>query len=348
MASQYISDFIVDAGTWLRGVGRLKRIIVLFTISCFLCMTLGVVSAAANQTVFPAGVDMYTLNGQQQKMDAVNFIENGRVYVPVRYLANACGLYDGSIVWDAPSQTVTLQGNNQMLSLQAGNRQLVTAAGPVEMDVVPQVIGGRIYLPARWVAQYFGYIVEWDEPGHAVLVYLPGDDKPQVTPTQRILLVNKLKGLPQDYQPSLLVNFGDFQVSALLQQPLQQLYQAAAQQGIPIAMTSAYRSYAEQKTLFDERARLYGVAVTEATVGQPGYSEHETGLAVDIGGSAVTYRWLETNGPRFGFVLRYPRGKESITGYAYEPWHYRYLGMPVATFMQAKGILTLEEYLHIY
>lgn len=313
-----------------------------------LCMAVNAVSAAANQTVFLPGGDVYTLNGRQQKMDAVTFIENSRVFVPVRYLAYACGVRDGGISWDDFSRTVTLQGENQVLALQAGSNQLVTVDGPVEMDVVPQVISGRMYLPARWVAQYFGYTVEWDEPGNAVLVYLPVDGKPQVIPTQLILLVNKVQGLPEDFQTGPLVNFGTYQVSALLQQPLQQLYDTAAQQGIQITMTSAYRSYTEQKALFDEHARLYGLSVTEATVAPPGHGEHQTGLAVDIAGSDAAYRWLETNCPRFGFILRYPRGKEYITGYAYEPWHFRYVGVPVATFMQEKGISTLEEYLRIY
>ncbi len=329
------------------GVGRVKRV-ALCTITCILCLALDVVSIAANQTVFPTGGDVYILNGHQQKMDAVCFIENSRVFVPVRYLAYACELPDEGITWNGLSQTVTLKGRNQVLTLKAGSKRLVTAEGPLEMDVVPQVICGRIYLPARWVAQYIGYTVEWDAPGNAVLVYLPEDGRPQVIQIQQLLLVNKVNGLPQDFQPGSLVNFGSYQVAAQLQQPLQQLYDTAMQQGIYITVNSAYRSRTEQKALFDARVKLYGAEVAKETVGLPGHSEHETGLAVDFGGSAAVYQWLAANGPRYGFILRYPSGKEYITGYIYEPWHFRYIGTPVATFMQAKNILTLEEYVHNY
>ena len=326
----------------------MKKTAWLCMITCVLCLAVDVVSIAANQSVFPAGGDVYILNSHQRKMDAVCFIENNRVFVPVRYLAYACELPGEGVTWNELSQTVMLKGRNQVLMLKVGSNRLDTAEGPVEMDVVPQVIAGRIYLPARWVAQYFGYTVEWDAPAKAVLVYLPGDSRPQVLPTQQILLVNKVQELPQDFQPGPLVNFGSFKVAAQIQQPLQQLCDAAIQQGIHIAVNSAYRSRTEQKALFNARVKLYGAEVAQETVGPPGHSEHETGLAVDFGGDAVAYSWLEANGPRYGFILRYPNGKEYITGYTYEPWHFRYIGVPVATFMQAKDILTLEEFVHNY
>ena len=129
----------------------------------------------------------------------------------------------------------------------------------------------------------------------------------------------------------------------------------------PFSVTSGYRSCAYQGILFDtyvEQYRAQGFSEAEAvarvsrTTARPGESEHHTGLAVDMHDClAATVRfedspafaWLSENAWRFGFILRYPRGKEDITGYSYEPWHYRYVGRDHAKAIFDAG-LTLEEY----
>jgi len=119
---------------------------------------------------------------------------------------------------------------------------------------------------------------------------------------------------------------------------------------------SAYRSYATQVTVYDGWVSRLGQEAADATSARPGTSEHQTGLALDISpvplscalqacfGDTPQGRWLAENSWRFGFVLRYPEGSTPVTGYEYEPWHFRYVGVPLATEAHATGTATLEEF----
>ena len=158
-----------------------------------------------------------------------------------------------------------------------------------------------------------------------------------------ILVVNKHHALPRDY------GYGNDETaySALLQ-----LQQAAADNGFSIPLLSGYRSYDYQSDLYNQYVARDGVEAADRYSARPGYSEHQTGLAFDIGSIDNNYgytpagQWLAQNAHTYGFIIRYPEGKESITGYMYEPWHVRYLGKDVAQQVYARG-LTLEEFLQI-
>lgn len=138
------------------------------------------------------------------------------------------------------------------------------------------------------------------------------------------------------------------------QRALKRMTAAARAKGVRIVVSSAYRSYAEQRALLARKIREYGSeAKARRYVAAPGRSEHQTGLAVDLWdgvtwGLAVrntrTGRWLWRHAWRYGFVLRYTNGKEKVTGYAFEPWHYRYIGARAKDFGPNTN-LTLEEYL---
>lgn len=135
------------------------------------------------------------------------------------------------------------------------------------------------------------------------------------------------------------------------------LVEAAAEDGFDIVMTTAYRSYGFQEILWNNNVIEKG-SEEEAnkTSARPGESEHQTGLAVDISTAEIDYRisydfaetgagqWIEENAHKFGFILRYLEGKTDITGYSYEPWHIRYVGVTAAADIHERGI-TLEEYL---
>lgn len=137
---------------------------------------------------------------------------------------------------------------------------------------------------------------------------------------------------------------------------LERLVNAAEAANEPLMVSSAYRSLAEQGALYDEFVRENGTALAEQYVLPVGASEHHTGLSVDFSSvssdcaadsdtcslSQSAAGWLAENAPRHGFILRYPDGKRSITGVGYEPWHYRYVGVPLARAM-ATTDLTLEE-----
>ena len=127
----------------------------------------------------------------------------------------------------------------------------------------------------------------------------------------------------------------------------------AAGAGLDVVVWSAYRSFDYQLNLFADAVARFGVQDAEQRSARPGYSEHQTGLAVDVGGGGCDIercfgdtaegRWVVTQAHRFGWLVRYPAGSEGVTGYQYEPWHLRYVGPDLATDMHQAGIATLEE-----
>jgi zinc D-Ala-D-Ala carboxypeptidase len=134
------------------------------------------------------------------------------------------------------------------------------------------------------------------------------------------------------------------------------LFTGASNAGHSIAVVSAYRSYAQQRDLYNYYVRTYGKAYADRISARPGYSEHQTGLAVDVGlasgscgleacfGDTAAGKWVAANAYKYGFIIRYPRGYEGTTGYTYEPWHLRYVGVALATEMRTKKIPTMEHY----
>ncbi|UVI29250.1 M15 family metallopeptidase [Paenibacillus spongiae] len=179
------------------------------------------------------------------------------------------------------------------------------------------------------------------------------------------LLINKDHPLPEDYKPDDLV-YPDVKFTFLekiekrmmrkpASQALEKLFAAAAKDGLPLAGVSAYRSHDRQKQLFEAYVRKDGEAKARTYSAYPGTSEHETGLAIDVTGAdgkcAATgcfggtpeAKWLAKHAYEFGFIIRYPKGKEDITGYQYEPWHLRYVGPTAANTIYSHG-WTLEEH----
>ena len=166
--------------------------------------------------------------------------------------------------------------------------------------------------------------------------------KTQGTYIKGILIVNKKYSLPANYNPG---------VDQTASTALKQLQQAASTAGHNIPLISGFRSYSRQQTLYNNYVARDGQALADTYSARPGHSEHQTGLAFDVGklddnyGSTPAGIWLKENCHKYGFILRYPKGKESITGYQYEPWHIRYVGIEHATNIMNKNI-TLEEYLN--
>lgn len=161
-----------------------------------------------------------------------------------------------------------------------------------------------------------------------------------------IPIVNKTYPLPADYDP------GDLMPEAL--SAFTALVSAAAEDEIEITFLSGYRSYGYQKSVHDNWIEKYDgdEAGADRVSARAGHSEHQLGLAIDVNELVLEFAekpegiWLKENCTRFGFIIRYPRGSEPITGYIYEPWHIRYLGEELAVKVTESG-LTLEEYLGI-
>lgn len=166
-----------------------------------------------------------------------------------------------------------------------------------------------------------------------------------------VLLVNFRNAMPESYKPNLSNYNGWARVDQSIDANLRRMILDCRATGVEVWLNCGYRSREEQNTILNDRTKEYqnkGLSYQEAydkaleTVALPGYSEHETGLAVDIVGSEML-TWLHEHCWEYGFILRYPEGKEDITGIVYEHWHYRYVGTKVSMAMKGTG-LTLEEY----
>ncbi len=136
---------------------------------------------------------------------------------------------------------------------------------------------------------------------------------------------------------------------------LEEMFNAAKADGITLLGVSGYRSYEIQKSVYESNVKRNGQSHADKYSARPGASEHQTGLAMDMLSTEYSslnagfentkaFKWLEANAYKYGYILRYPSGKESITGYNYEPWHYRYVGKEASEEI-TKNKLTLEEYL---
>lgn len=180
-----------------------------------------------------------------------------------------------------------------------------------------------------------------------------------------LVLVNKNRNIPADYIPKDMVIpdvafafAGDSPKKYLREEAasaLEGLFQGAQDAGLDLLATSGYRSYETQKALFENKARALGEEEANRTSAYPGQSEHQTGLAMDITCTQASFGlsegfgeleegiWVKENAHKYGFIIRYPKGKEDITGYSYEPWHLRFVGKETAGYIYDKGI-TLEEY----
>ncbi|MET4589083.1 M15 family metallopeptidase [Arthrobacter sp. 754] len=184
-------------------------------------------------------------------------------------------------------------------------------------------------------------------------------------PASPWLVVNKHRPLaPADYVPADLVQPNvQLAVSgeaALLNSTTaaaaEAMFTAAARDGVIMTLASGYRSYVTQVTTYNGYVAARGQADADTASARPGYSEHQTGWAFDIGdgGGACGFQpcfadqpaaiWAKANGHRFGFVVRYPWMFHPVTGYYYEPWHLRFIGVEAATDMANRGISTVEEY----
>ncbi len=173
-------------------------------------------------------------------------------------------------------------------------------------------------------------------------------------PSQVDVVINKKRCFnPINFVPSDLVSVQGYMVSAKIQPDLVAMLQAAAAAGLPLGMTSSYRSYNNQVETYNHWVQTNGSTAAADTVSaRPGYSEHQTGFAVDLdaGGCSLecfrgsaTYQWMLVHAVEFGFIERYPAGLESVTGYSPEAWHWRYVGKATAQEMKTRGIKTLEQ-----
>lgn len=180
---------------------------------------------------------------------------------------------------------------------------------------------------------------------------------------EEVMLVNKSFSLSRNYVPQNLIEPDITYLNSVEGEEkflekdtaiaIEKLFYEAKMENIKLYATSGYRSYELQKEIYNNRVKSQGKVMADKYVARPGESEHQTGLAIDITneirsftGDTKEANWLENNSYKFGFIVRYPEDKEYITGYNYEPWHLRYVGLEIAKQIHEREIV-LEEYLNI-
>lgn len=178
-----------------------------------------------------------------------------------------------------------------------------------------------------------------------------------------LMLVNKFNALDKDYNPDDIVKISNWyayegnSIREVVYEKLKGFYNAARNAGYYVVINSSYRTYEQQERDYNNFLTKYGKKYADSYAARPGHSEHQTGLAFDINppGAGMddyeqhkdAYDWLAEHAHEYGFILRYPKGKEHITGYNYEPWHFRYVGEKVAKEIYEQKI-TFDEYYAFY
>ena len=174
----------------------------------------------------------------------------------------------------------------------------------------------------------------------------------------KFILVNKYYYLEEDYIPNDLEEINkqyalnNMKMVKEAKDAFEEMSKAAKKEGLKIIAMSTYRDYAYQTDLYNKYVKQDGKEAADTYSGRPGFSEHQTGYAVDVYNDDESYtnfhvteefKWMQEHAKEYGFILRFPEGKENETGYQYESWHYRYVGLEAATYITEKNI-TLEEY----
>ena len=199
----------------------------------------------------------------------------------------------------------------------------------------------------------------------AASLVLPAENKTEnpvldITNSDSVtVLVNKQHPLkPQSYVPANLKTVGSVKMRGDAAYNLEKMLAAAKAAGAPLNTRSGYRSYDTQKVTYQKWVNTLGAAKANLYSAKPGQSEHQTGLAIDLASATGNCqalsscmantpggKWLVKHSYEYGFILRYEKGQTDITGYNYEPWHFRFVGIDVAKDYHAKGFHTYEEYL---
>ena len=188
------------------------------------------------------------------------------------------------------------------------------------------------------------------------------DKKKTDTSKDILMLVNKFNYLDETFKVenlsdmSLMYAFSGKQIDTRVYEAFKSMSSAARKENLKIVANSTYRTYEYQEKTYNSIKASKGIEYADKIAARPGHSEHETGLAIDISTLNSTsedfeeteeFKWLQSHAHEYGFILRYPKGKEYLTGYDYESWHYRYVGIDVAKKIKEENI-TFDEYYAYY
>lgn len=232
-------------------------------------------------------------------------------------------------------------------------------------DKLVQIVQSKYFIKSR-LDRYMKYSDEEDIQAIITNVNSNLDQKfyVDINPTdiskETLLIVNKYYYLEKNYYYGDLItmekgydNKNGSKLNSIAYEAFKKLVDAGELEGYHIRNNSAYRSYDYQSGLYNSYKNSNGLTWADKWSARPGHSEHQTGLALDVGvkneyslgkfENSREFTWIKDHAHLYGFILRYPKGKEYITGYGYEPWHYRYVGIDAATYIYENDI-TFEEY----
>ncbi|MFE7818949.1 D-alanyl-D-alanine carboxypeptidase family protein, partial [Priestia megaterium] len=275
-------------------------------------------------------------------------------YVSTQYVKESTGSSEPA---PAPEASVYVATANLNVRTTASTSGAVTATlkAGTQLDVTAKAANGWLKITYQGKV---GYVSGQYVRALAGMKVVSNPESIQV-------VVNKQNKLPENYVPKDLVyttipfTFKEQTEKKKMRSEaaaaIAQLFAGAKKQGVTLLGVSAYRSHATQSALFSSYVQRDGYDKAATYSALPGTSEHETGLGIDVTkgdgtcaaqdcfGGTKEAAWLDAHAAEYGFIIRYPKGKDAVTGYKYEPWHLRYVGKPVAQAIKSKGI-TLEEY----
>lgn len=290
------------------------------------------------------------VNGEQKTFATPSVLINSETYIPVN-MVSAAFVSDGIFC------------DNQQINIQRHTPD--TEYHKLVQDVLDLSWLGNFY-PEKF-QRYINYHTKMSAYNiHDVIILVNMDlDFPfyeNVTtienPYDFSVLVNKHNQLPAGFVQNNLVNVNrehtikdgkEYLLEKTAYEKYIEMSTAASQEGLSMKIASAYRTEDYQRGLYNKRAKSRGVANADKYTARAGFSEHQTGLAIDINSTKTSFeysaefKWLQKHAHEYGYILRYQKGKEWITGYSYEPWHYRYVGCDVAKIIYEEGI-TYEEF----
>ena len=296
------------------------------------------------------GDNKITVNDEQKEFENPSVLENNETYISIE-MVSAAFCPDG------------ISYDNQQLNIQ---KQIFNTDYHRVINDVLNVCRNSNFYPERF-QRYINYHVKMPAYSMEDVIFRVnlGLDFPFYEnattigqPYELLVLVNKYHQLPAGFKQYNLVNMNreytandgkQYLLAGVAYEKYVQMSDAAKADGLSMKVISAYRTEDYQRNLYNNKVRTTGKINADNYSARPGHSEHQTGLAVDISSTKGTFeytaefKWLQKHAHEYGFILRYPKGKEWITGYSYEPWHYRYVGTDVATIIFEEGI-TYEEY----
>lgn len=296
------------------------------------------------------GDNVITVNGEQKIFEFPSVLINSDTYIPID-MVSAC-FYPDEILYD-----------NQRLNIQ---KQMMTNYYNVLVQDVLDVCMSSDFYPEKF-QRYIDYHAKMPTYNIQDIIFRVnlGLDYPfyeNVTtievPNDLLVLVNKYHQLPSLFEQSNLVNMDknftandgkQYLLESGAYEKYMMMWDEAKKDGLSLRVVSAYRTEEYQRNLYNKKVRTTGQVNADNYSARPGFSEHQTGLAIDIISTKRSFeytsefKWLQQHAHEYGYILRYPKGKEWITGYAYEPWHYRYVGLDAAKVIHEEGI-TYEEY----